>query len=125
MSTAVRQLIADKIKLDNSAFIVKAFPVGVPENLAKGKVYVNVWREGLNNSAQTASLGEDLRIIVITTKTGTEEAENALEDALDAVLTSLTALNYVLWDSANRATIADTYNGYEIILRANTTNPYK
>jgi hypothetical protein len=116
-------MVADKIKADNPLFIVKAFPVSVPENLAK--VYVSVYRETLTNAPQLAAVTESLKIIVITPKAGTDIAENALEDALDAVLTSVQSLNYLQWSSAERATFAEQFIGYEITLSANTENPYK
>jgi hypothetical protein len=121
----IRQLIADKIKADNAGFIVKAFPVPVPENIGKGKVWVSVWLETLVNNPTQASVGEDLRILVCTAKTNSEVAEAALEDARDAVLTSLQSLNYVDWSSANRVAPDETFLGYEIILHADTSNPYK
>jgi hypothetical protein len=117
-------MVADKIKADNSGFIVKAFPVSVPEGTFV-KPWINVYRETLTNSPQTASLTESLKITVITPKSGTDVAENELEDALDAVLTSLQSLNFIQWSSAERATFAETFIGYEIALTAATENPYK
>jgi hypothetical protein len=125
MSEAIRKLVADKIKADNSTFTVHAYPVPAPENIPRGKVFINVYRETLTNQPESASLGEDLRILVMTPSKNTDAAESALEDALDAVLTSITALNYVQWSTATRATFADTWIGYEIVLRAATENPYK
>lgn len=125
MAVAIRQLVADKIKADNAGFIVKAFPASPPTNLAVTKVFVNVYRETLTNAPQLAAVTESLKITVITSKTGTDIAENELEDALDAVLRSLQPLNYIQWSTADRAVIADKYIGYEITLSANTENPYK
>lgn len=121
---AVRQMIAAKVSEDNTGFIVKAFPVGAPENLAANRVFVSVYRETLTNAPQLAAVTEDLKVTVITPKSGTEAAENELEDALDAVLTSLQSLNYVKWSTAERAT-SGQFIAYEITLQANTENPYK
>ncbi|QCO98968.1 hypothetical protein FCN77_16260 [Arthrobacter sp. 24S4-2] len=123
MAEAIRQMVADKIKADNAGFIVKAFPVSLPEALTK--VYVSVYRETLTNAPQLAAVTESLKIVVIGPKIGTDVAENELEDALDAVLRSVQALNYIQWSTAERATFSDKYQGYEINLTANTENPYK
>jgi hypothetical protein len=120
---AIRKAVADKIKADNPLFIVKAFPVAVPENLSK--VYVSVYRESVANAPKLAAITETLKIVVIAPKSGTETAENDLEDALDAVLTTVQSISYLQWSSADRATFAEQYNGYEINLVANTENPYK
>lgn len=124
MAEAVRQLVANKIKADNPEFIVKAYPVGTPEG-SFAKPWVNVYRETLTNSPQSASLSESLKATVIISKSETEAAEGELEDVLDAVLTSLQSLNFVQWSTAERAVFADKFIGYEISFTAATENPYK
>lgn len=125
MAGTVREEIAAKIKADNSTFIVKAFPVSAPENLAADKVFVNVYRERLTNAPQLAAVSQQLKLVVLVSKSGTEAAENELEDALYEVLVSLASLNHVQWIDAERATFYDKFIGYEINLEANTTNIYK
>jgi hypothetical protein len=115
--------VADKIEADNPAFTVKAFPVAVPENLAK--VFVSVYRESVANAPQLAALTESIKVLVIAPKANTDIAENELETALDAVLTTVQAIPGIQWSSAERATFAEKFIGYEISLTANTENPYK
>lgn len=123
MAVAIRQMVADKIKADNPLFIVKAHPVAVPENLAK--VFVSVYRESVANAPQLAALTESLKVLVISPKANTDIAENDLENALDAVLTTVQNIPGIQWSSAERATFADSFIGYEINVTANTENPYK
>lgn len=120
-----RELIAAKIKADNPLFIVKDFPVGAPENLGAGKVFVSVYRESVANAPQLAALTETLKIVVITPTSGTAIAEEKLELALDEVLTSVQSLNFAQWSTAERAPFMDKFIGYEVSLTANTENPYK
>lgn len=124
MAQPVRQIVADKIKADNPTFTVKAFPVSVPEGTPT-KPWVSVYRESVANAPQLAALTESLKVLVITPKANTDIAETELEDALDAVLTTVQAIPGVQWSSAERATFADKFIGYEIDLTANTENPYK
>lgn len=124
MAEAIRQKVADQIKADNPTFIVKAYPVGIPEGQIQ-KPWVNVYRETLTNAPQLAAVTEALKITVISPKSGSDIAEDALEDALDGVLKSLQSINFVQWTTAERATFADSFIGYEITFTANTENPYK
>ncbi|CAM3212662.1 hypothetical protein PSET11_03036 [Arthrobacter ulcerisalmonis] len=125
MSIAIRSLIAQEIRDDNPLFLVHDYPVNAPENLARGKVWVNVYRETLTNAPQAAALSESLRIVVITPMKDTAAAEEALELALDAVMRTLTRTRNVNWTTAERATFNDSYIGYEISITVSTENAYK
>ena len=125
MAGTVRENIAEKISTDNAGYIVKAFPTSPPDNLAGSKVFVNVYRETLTNTPQTASVAQQIKITVLTSTSGTDTAENELEDALYNVLVSIASLNYVQWTTAERSTFYEKYIGYEISLESHTENIYK
>lgn len=124
-ATTIRGLIAEQIKADNAAYIVHNFPTSAPDNLVTGKVYVNVYRERLINEPATATVGQDLKCIVIVAKAGTEIAEDELENALYEVLVSINSVANVDWTDAERAIISEKYIGYEITLQAHTKNIFK
>ena len=123
MAGTVREQVADAIKADNAAFIVKAAPVSLPENLAAGKTYISVYRDSLDYSP--GSLTHNLKIVLIVAKQGTEAAETDLDGALDAVLLSIEAMPGVNWSTATRSTFAEKWQGYEIAASAASPNVYK
>lgn len=122
--SAVREKIADQIKSDNSAFIVKAFPASPPDNLGAGKVLVTVYRSALN--PDKTNLTHDLEIVVITgAATITLASEDALDSALDQILLSLERVPGVLWTSASREVFEEKFQGYKVAVQTHSPNVYK
>lgn len=122
--SAVREKIADQIKADNSAYIVKAFPASPPDNLGAGKVQVTVFRSTL--TPEKNNLTHDLEIVVITGASNiTLASEDALDAALDQILLSLERIPGVLWTSASREVFEEKFNGYKVTVQTQSPNVYK
>ncbi|WP_024817030.1 hypothetical protein [Arthrobacter sp. 31Y] len=122
MAGTVRELIADQIKADSPSYAVKPYAAAKPE-VERPTVFV--YREALNNSPQTASVGHDIKVALMVPGLPSEANENALEDLLHAVLVSINSLDFTLWSRAERTTFFDNWMGYEITVQANTNNIYK
>ena len=118
-----RDYIADKIKADNSAFIVDRYPREYPDNLSAGKTYVQVFREGVSRAND--GLKHSLKVGVFVAKQEGNQAENDLEGALDQILLSLESLDGVSWEEAARVVYGGKWNAYEVSVALNTNNAYR
>ena len=108
---SVRAKIALQIKTDNPDFTVKAFASNAPDNLGKGKVFVTVFRDSLEQGAN--SLTHNMKIhVMVGTSDGTGEDFN--DGALDQCLLSLARLDAVIFRSAERAIFDEKYIGHQI-----------
>ena len=122
MAGTMRELIAEQIKADSPQYIVKAHPTTKPE---VEKPVVIVWRAALDNSPQTASIAQDIKVDLMVPGLPSEANENALEDLLHAVLVSINSVQGCNWTRAERQVFFDTQFGYQITVQANTNNIYK
>ena len=118
-----RDYIADKLKADHPDFVVDRYPRSGPENLARGRTYVQVYRTNVSRSAE--GLTHDLEIVVIVAKQVSNQAEIDLEGALDDVLVSLEDLDGVTWSAANRDIFLEQYGCYTITASLVTNNAYR
>lgn len=108
---SVRAKIALQIKTDNPDFTVKAFASNAPDNLGRGKVFVTVFRESLDQGPNSLTHNMKIHVMVGTTD-GTGEDFN--DAALDECLLSIARLPNVVFRSAERALFDDKYIGHQI-----------
>lgn len=108
---SVRAKIALQIKTDNPDFIVKAFGANAPDNLGKGKVFVTVFRESLEQGSNSLTHNIKIHVMVGTTD-GSGEDFN--DEALDQCLLSLVRIDGVIFRSAERAMFDEKYIGHQI-----------
>lgn len=119
-----RTIVANAIKADNPSFIVRDFPE-VPENVPTGKAHVSIWRTDIKSVDNSPNVLEHpLTIQVIVPVTSGSAAENAADDALDAVLLSLQRIEGLTWSLAERSNFDDVFVGYQITASVHSENPY-
>lgn len=118
----VRQIIADQIKTDNPNFIVDQYPHSYPDNLGRGRTYVQVTRTSLERTAK--DLVHHMEIVVMVAKQEGDKAEDDLEGSLDDVLLSLERLG-LPWSDATRITLHDKWNAYAVSVDVPSDNIYK
>lgn len=122
---SIRQEVADQLKADNPTFIVKTFPDRAPDNIPPGKVWVNVYRERFEVAANDGHITHFLKVSVAIPQTNSEDAEDELDAALDAVLLSIQRMPDVYWQTATRDILGGKYESYEITLEAIRPHVYK
>lgn len=123
MST-VAQLVADQVKADNPTFGVTGFPSSPPENIARGKTLVQVYRQSFEPTINGTHLAHTLEIVVFVAAQGTEKAELDLEASLDKVMLSLERFAGLTYSNVVRSVVGNL-NAYVITATTNTTNHYK
>lgn len=120
-----RTTVADQIKLDNASFIVADFPT-LPDNLSRGQVHVAIWRTDVKSVPDTPNaLEHPLTIQVVVPVTSGAIAENAADDALDAVLLSLQRIEGLSWSLAERSNFDEAFVGYQITASVFSSNVYR
>lgn len=118
-----RQIIADQIKADTPAFIVKPFPASAPDNLAKGKAQVSVYRQSIKPNQN--SLESSLTVEIMTNAGTAISFEDDLEAALDQVILSIERIPGVLWTEAVRTIFDEKFFGYQVTVSLSSPNVYK
>lgn len=120
-----RTTIKNAIKADNPAFIVDSYP-NLPDHLGKGKVHVSVWRTDLKTYPQQPNaLEHSLNIQIAIPLTTGDTAEDAADEAIDAVLLSLQRIEHLSWSTAERVSFDEAFIGYKITASATSINPYR
>ncbi|AOY71030.1 hypothetical protein ARZXY2_1477 [Arthrobacter sp. ZXY-2] len=122
MAETIREIIAEQIKTDNPTFVVKAFAASKPE-IEKPTVYV--YREAVTSIPEKAAIGHEIKVALMVPGLPSEASENALDELLAGVLTSLNRFKLGQWSRAERTVFYDTYSGYEITVTAHTSNIFK
>lgn len=124
--SVVREILADQIKKDNSAWIVRPYLAGPPDNLGSGKVFVAVWRTDLDVAA--GALTHSIQIDLMHGNSADDKGETALDRRLDDVMLSLQRLDNVTVTKASRAVFGaegNKWNGWTIECSAATENVYR
>ncbi len=122
MSTP-RTILAEQFTTDHPAHKVYAYPYAPTEVRAN---VIAVWRADLGpHPASPGKLRHSLIINAYGKATLEERAEAELDDLLDDVMFSLQRIDGVTFDSAERTTFNDAFQGWSIKCHADSANVYK
>lgn len=85
-----------------------------PTNIAKGKMFVAVYRSKLDRHADRRVLRHDLTVDVYASTATGAGAENEADDALDAVLLSIQRHPGTVFEEAERTQFDGKFAGYRV-----------
>lgn len=121
MTGQLRRLLADQIRQDVPGLKVFAYPL-VPTNVRPGREVVTVWREQFTPSGNGGTIGHRLAVNLIGAGTGTEQAEDDLDAALDRVCVAILATGKAQLGDPERQVFYEKYQGWHIPVTMTTAD---
>lgn len=121
-TTTPRGAIAARIQAAHPAWTVVARPDG-PDHLARGRTYVACYRTTLTKANGAPALTHSVTLDLYAAATLTDAAEATLDDRLDELLTTVAAMNDLVWQDATRTSF-DSFHGWRITLAMHSPDVY-
>lgn len=120
-----RQSLADQIKDDNPEFRVVNYPY-TPSNVQAGVPVVSVFRDGVDPGSTVMTLEHGVQVYAYGSRVSGAEAEEELDDLLDAVWLSVQRLNGWKVTGAKRTLFNnDTLAGWVVTVAMESPNVYR
>ncbi len=123
-SSSARGQIAHALQTEHPTWVVKAFPF-TPENVARGKPVISVFRPTLSRNTLANVLDHALTITIFAASVDNNKAEDELDDTLDALLLTLQGVPGFTWSTCERQNFKNEIAGIQISATIRSRDIYR